>query len=80
MYGVPVDPLEFILLQSSINVRMWVARVFFGAVFLKMQKILDKNCERNGGTQVTGCGICDSKTTFRCSGRSNFEGRVRLIE
>ena len=24
MYGVPVDPLEFIVLQSSVDVRMWV--------------------------------------------------------
>jgi hypothetical protein len=47
---------------------------------LKMQKILDTNCERNGRTQITGCGICYSKTTFQCSGRNNSEGRVRLIE
>jgi hypothetical protein len=79
MYGVPMDPLEFTLLQSSVNVRLWVAQVFSRAVFLKMQKILDKNCERNGRTQVTGCRSC-SKTTFQCSGRSKFEGRVRLIE
>jgi hypothetical protein len=58
MYGVPMDPLEFTELQSSVNIRMWVTWVFSRAVFLKMQIVLDKNCERNGRTQVTGCGVC----------------------
>jgi hypothetical protein len=80
VYEVSVDPLEFIVLQSSINVRTWVVWVFSRVVFLKMQKILDTNCERNGRTQITGCGICYSKPTFQCSGRNKSEGRVRLIE
>jgi len=47
---------------------MWFARVSSRAVFFKMQKTLDKNCERNGRTQVTGYGVIYSKRRFSVLG------------